>query len=210
MKRIFIFLLSLILILVSCGCLNNEQNNAVLTTKNNTLVINNSNEVNSTHNNITAVEINNKTMNKKDISNNLTNIQKTKKYDFSKKVDINEMFLNLPYNEVEEDNGVVIKKYCNNNLNVTFEVRTKPIDFSYAYLYNDVKEYSQRDAFGYYTYYEFIPKNKQLPVSYCYYRKVGGYYIVMQTYEKSKRVNDLWINWTKHIFSLFEIEDNDS
>ena len=145
-------------------------------------------------------------MNREDINNNLTNIQKTKKYDFSKKVNIDEMFLNLSYKEVREYDRVIIKKYCNDNLNVTFEVSLNPRDFSNAYIFNDVKKYPQRDIYGDYYYYEFIPKNKQLPVSYCYYRKVGDYYIIMQTFEKSKRVSDLWINWTKHIFSLFEDE----
>jgi hypothetical protein len=110
------------------------------------------------------------------------------------------MFLNLPYNEEMNFDGKVIKKYKN----ITFEVSKKPIDISYAYPFNEVKKYPQRDIFGNYTYYEFIPRSANLSISYCYYRKVGNYYIIMQTYEKSRRANDLWINWTKHIFSLFE------
>ncbi|XRO74704.1 hypothetical protein ACO3TA_04750 [Methanocaldococcus sp. 28A] len=204
MKKLIIFFLSLILIVSISGCLNYEKkevNELYISTKNGNMQNYNNKSMENVK--MDNLKDNNKTKitNNESIANNMkNNTKETKKYDFSKNIDIDDMFLNLPYEKTIESEGYVIKKYNN----VTFEVSTKPIDFSYAYLYNYVKKYSQRDAFGYYTYYEFIPKDKRLPVSYCYYRKVGNYYIVMQTYEKSKRANDLWVNWTKHIFSLFE------
>ncbi|AIJ05086.1 hypothetical protein JH146_0235 [Methanocaldococcus bathoardescens] len=208
MRKLIIFFLSLILIASICGCFNNGKKEI------NELNISAKNENIQNHKNISIenprmdnLKDNNKIniTNNESIANNMTNDTKeTKKYDFSKQIDIDEMFLNLPYEKTIEYEGCVIKKYSSNGFTVTFEVSTKPIDFSYAYIYNEVKKYPQRDAFGDYTYYEFIPRNVNLSISYCYYREVGNYYIVMQTYEKSKRANDLWINWTKHIFSLFE------
>ena len=200
MKKAIIIFLSLILAVSICGCFNNEKR-----------------EVDKSNISTDIEKENIKTYNNESVGNleeishklNITNdentttnntIKTTKRYDFSKSVDIDKMFLNLPYNEEMNFDGKVIKKYKN----ITFEVSKKPIDFSYAHTCNDVKAFPQRDIFGDYMYYEFIPQNTNLSISYCYYRKVGNYYIVMQTYEKSRSANDLWINWTKHIFSLFE------
>ena len=195
---IVLFILSLILTISICGCFENEKE-----------------EVNKP--NMTVIEKENiKVQNNKPIENlkeescklNITNDENrtnnitktTKKYDFSKPVDMDKMFLNLPYNEETDFDDKIIKKYKN----ITFVVSRKPIDLSYAYIYNEVKEYPERDIYGTYIYYEFIPKNANLSISYCYYRKVGNYYIIMQTYEKSRKANDLWMNWTKYVFSLFE------
>jgi hypothetical protein len=193
MKKLTIVLLYLILAIFICGCFDNgkkEVNESNISVKD---------EITQNHKNksIETIEIDNlKDNNKTNIKNNT----KTKKYDFSKQIDIDEMFLNLPYDEEKNYDEIVIKKYKN----ITFEVSKNPIDLSYAYLFNEVKKYPQRDIFGNYTYYEFIPKNGNLSASYCYYRKIGKYYILMQTDEKSRKANDLWINWTKHIFGLFE------
>ncbi len=206
MKKISIivlFITSLILIISICGCFEDEKdgvnklnrtpienedikiqnNKSVENLREKSYKLNNLNDENKTEN----------------IANNITK-KSTKKYDFSKHVDMEKMFLNLPYNKEMYLDNKIIKKYKN----ITFVVSRKPEDFSNAYLYNEVKKYPQRDIYGNYYYYEFIPKNANLSISYCYYRKIGDYYIVMQTFEKSKRVSDLWINWTKYIFSLFE------
>ncbi|WP_456473039.1 hypothetical protein [Methanocaldococcus sp.] len=206
MKKIFIFLF-LVLILLCCGCLNNENNTII--TNNSQFAINNSNEVNISHNNnITVIKLkeNNISNMKSNISENITNnFTQIKKYNFSKNIDIDKMFLNLNYTEGWKYDGLIIKKYCNDGLNVTFEVSLTPIDFSNAYIFNNVKKYLQKDIYGYYYYYEFIPKNKDLPVSYCYYRKVGNYYLIMQTNKVNNKVNELWTNWSKYVFSLFEV-----
>ncbi|CAB3289925.1 conserved exported protein of unknown function [Methanocaldococcus lauensis] len=207
MKKIFIFLF-LVLILLCCGCLNNE-NNTTIITNNSQFAINNSNGANISHNNnITVIKLkeNNISNMKSNISENITNnFTQIKKYNFSKNIDIDKMFLNLNYTEEWKYEGLIIKKYCNDGLNVTFEVSLTPIDFSNAYIFNDVKKYLQKDIYGYYYYYEFIPKNKDLPVSYCYYRKVGNYYLIMQTNKVNNKVNELWTNWSKYVFSLFEV-----
>ncbi|ADC68956.1 conserved hypothetical protein [Methanocaldococcus sp. FS406-22] len=199
MKKLAVIFLSLILAISICGCFNNEKREAYKSNISTDVEKENM----KTYNNESVGNLEEKS-HKLNITNdeNTTNntIKTTKRYDFSKSVDIDKMFLNLPYNEEMDFDGKVIKKYKN----ITFAVSKKPIDFSYAYAFNEVKKYPQRDIFGNYTYYEFIPQNTNLSISYCYYRKVGNYYIVMQTYEKSKRATDLWINWTKHIFSLFE------
>ncbi|ACV23982.1 hypothetical protein [Methanocaldococcus fervens] len=190
MRKPIIFFLSLILIASICGCYDNEKDVDEVKNKSmenlNDEIVNNINDTNDI------------------LYNETNNSEEDKKYNFLKEVDIEDMFLNLPYEETKEDNNYIIKKYSKDGFNVTFEVSKEPIDFSYAYLYNDVREYQQRDVYGDYIYYEFIPKTAGLPVSYCYYREINGYYIVMQTFEKSRRANDLWLNWTKHIFSLFE------
>ncbi|MCQ6254519.1 hypothetical protein [Methanocaldococcus sp.] len=207
MKKIFIFLF-LVLILLCCGCLNNE-NNTTIITNNSQFAINNSNGANISHNNnITVIKLkeNNISNMKSNISENITNnFTQIKKYNFSKNIDIDKMFLNLNYTEEWKYDGLIIKKYCNDGLNVTFEVSLTPIDFSNAYIFNNVKKYLQKDIYGYYYYYEFIPKNKDLPVSYCYYRKVGNYYLIMQTNKVNNKVNELWTNWSKYVFSLFEV-----
>ncbi|WP_456374801.1 hypothetical protein [Methanocaldococcus sp.] len=207
MKKIFIFLF-LVLILLCCGCLNNE-NNTTIITNNSQFAINNSNGANISHNNnITVIKLkeNNISNMKSNISENITNnFTQIKKYNFSKNIDIDKMFLNLNYTEGWKYDGLIIKKYCNDGLNVTFEVSLTPIDFSNAYIFNNVKKYLQKDIYGYYYYYEFIPKNKDLPVSYCYYRKVGNYYLIMQTNKVNNKVNELWTNWSKYVFSLFEV-----
>ncbi|WP_456416277.1 hypothetical protein [Methanocaldococcus sp.] len=207
MKKIFIFLF-LVLILLCCGCLNNE-NNTTIITNNSQFAINNSNGANISHNNnITVIKLkeNNISNMKSNISENITNnFTQIKKYNFSKNIDIDKMFLNLNYTEGWKYDGLIIKKYCNDGLNVTFEVSLTPIDFSNAYIFNNVKKYLQKDIYGYYYYYEFIPKNKDLSISYCYYRKVGNYYLIMQTNKVNNEVNELWTNWSKYVFSLFEV-----
>ena len=202
MKKAIIIFLSLILTISICGCFNNEKSESNLNlTKNETQPNNN----NQTIKILSKDNKSNISLSYKNITNNTEN---TTKYDFSREVDIEKMFLNLSYTSTINESNIygdeIIKIYEDGNFRVIFDIRTYPVDFSNAYLYNEVKQYSQRDKFGDYICYEFIPKSANLSASYCYYRKVGKYYILMQTNEKSRRANDLWINWTKHIFSLFE------
>ncbi len=215
MKKIFIFLF-LVLILLCCGCLNNENNTVIIS--NNTMINNsNTNKIHNITDNTTVVKLkeNNKkienNLNRTKINKNITNnFTLTKKYNFSKKIAIDKMFLKLNYTEERKYDRLIIKKYCNDGLNVTFEVSLYPIDFSNAYIFNDVKKYPQRDLYGYYYYYEFTPKTNNLPVSYCYYRKVGNYYLIMQTDEVNNKVNELWTNWSRYVFSLFEVKNNNN
>ena len=203
MKRLVVIVISLILILAVsiCGCFNTEKNeNSLNFTKNETQPNNNSQPIK-----ILSKDNKSYISQSYNITNNTEN---TTKYDFSKQIDIEKMFLNLSYTSTINESNIygdrLIKIYEDGNFRVIFDIRTYPVDFSNAYLYNEVKQYSQRDRFGDYICYEFISKSSNLSTSYCYYRKVGKYYILMQTNEKSRRANDLWINWTKHIFSLFE------
>ena len=202
MKKLVGLILPLFLIISICGCLDDE-GGKLNTVENKPTSTNLENNLNKSINVGIDNNMKKNTTNLtcyKNLTKNTTKNLKTKKYDFSKHVDMEKMFLNLPYNKEMYLDNKIIKKYKN----ITFVVSRKPEDFSNAYLYNEVKKYPQRDIYGNYYYYEFIPKNANLSISYCYYRKIGNYYIVMQTFEKSKRVSDLWINWTKYIFSLFE------
>ncbi len=205
MKKLVGLILPLFLIISICGCLDDEGGklNTVGNKPTSTNLENNLNKsINVGMDNNMKKNITNLTCYKNltNLTKNTTKNLKTKKYHFSKDVDMEKMFLNLDYDKEMKFDDKIIKKYKN----ITFVVSRKPEDFSNAYLYNEVKKYPQRDIYGNYYYYEFIPKNANLSISYCYYRKIGNYYIVMQTFEKSKRVSDLWVNWTKYIFSLFE------
>ncbi|WP_457613474.1 hypothetical protein [Methanocaldococcus sp.] len=185
MKKLTI-ILAVILTVSLCGCEHSSN------TKNIT------SQIEKTNNSLLLTYNKTNTTAPKNHLNN-SNISKIT-YDFSKKVELNSMFLNLSYdNEITLDNKI-IKKYKN----ITFVVSSTPLDMSSAYLYNDVEKFPERDKFGIYTYYKFTPKNSNLSVSYCYYRKIGNYYILIQTNHLNSNVNHLWEDWTKHILSLFE------
>ncbi|MEO2118011.1 MAG: hypothetical protein ABGW92_06400, partial [Methanocaldococcus sp.] len=200
---IVLFILSLILTISICGCFENEKEEVnkpnITVIEKGDIKVQNNKSIESLREKSYKLNNPNDGNKTESMANNITK-KPTKRYDFSKQVDMEEMFLNLPYNKEMYLDNKIIKKYKN----ITFVVSRKPEDFSNAYLYNEVKKYPQRDIYGNYYYYEFIPKNANISISYCYYRKIGNYYIILQTYEKSKRVSDLWVNWTKHIFSLFE------
>ncbi|ADG13204.1 conserved hypothetical protein [Methanocaldococcus infernus ME] len=189
-------LLFLLIFLLILGCLNlskeeikvKEENKSIKNnkTKFNPITINNSTQNNSENN----------------TKEELKNISEEKIIYSTINLDPEELFLELPYSETMTYNNEIIKKYKN----ITFVISKEPIDLSNAYLFNKVEVKEERDKLGNYKIYKFIPLDRNISISYCFYQRVGLYYIILQTYniEEGKEYWDKWRSYILKKVSSFD------
>ncbi|WP_423793166.1 hypothetical protein ACPB8Q_02845 [Methanocaldococcus indicus] len=191
MKKFFICFL--IIFLLICGCIDNNSKDIDKNNKNN---VNNS----SLNESIITKNLNKSILNTTSKTTNITeikrNVKKINLENINLNVSIDRLFLNLNYSNTIIGNNIIVKKYKN----ISFVVSMYPINLRDAYKFNNVKEYPQQDIYGKYYYYEFYSlSNSQ--VSYCYYRKVGNYYIILQGYNK-KELSKFWDDWINYLANL--------
>ncbi len=142
------------------------------------------------------VNINISIKNSSNITNkHANNIQYNLQYKYINNVE--KIFPNLNYSDEIRLKDTIIKKYKNYTLVVT----KKPINLADAYKYNNVKKYIQQDKYGYFIIYEFISIDGK-NVSYTFYRKVGDWYIILQSNQLNKDTYNFWNSWCEYISKI--------
>ena len=141
--------------------------------------------------------------------NNTTNYSNSvENYNYPiKNVPISKLFMDLKYSNVipisDEQGQGIIKTYNNENT-INFDIRTyKPNLDNPEYL--TVSKEILHFKYGTYCKYTYTPKYTNTTESYCYYRKIGNYHIIMGFKKEDKFIRDMWLKWNEHINSvLFE------
>ena len=131
-----------------------------------------------------------------------------KNYGYSaRNVPISELFMNLKYSNVmpiSEKQGQGIIKTYNNDNTINFDIRTYKINLDNPE-YLTVSKEILHFKYGTYCKYTYTPKYTNTTESYCYYRKIGNYHIIMGFKKEDKYIRDMWLKWNEHINSvLFE------
>ena len=196
--------------------INNKDISINITDKvNNSVIKNNINNFNKNKNNnfnnfsnITNTDNNNTTdityNHNNTIDNNSTEVYNT---DYSNKnIPMDNLFMDLNYIKTikisnYEGNGI-IKIYQSDGQNISFDIRDYSLNLYNPYCDVDIsKIYSK---YGDYYLYTFTPKNKNISKSYCYYKKVGKYYIMMAFTNKTGETTKLWDRWNLYIYKLYK------
>ena len=175
---------------------NSTNNDNISNTLNNSNILNNCNSILNNHNSDNNIIYNNISNN--DILNSHNNIRS---------ISLNELFMNLRYSNIiplsNEQGKGIIKKY-NGESTIDFDIRTYKPNLDnpeYVIVYKEILYFKH----GTYYKYTYIPKYTNNTKSYCYYKKIGNYHIIMGFKRENKYTKDMWIKWNEHINNiLFE------
>jgi len=123
-----------------------------------------------------------------------------------KNISLSKFFMDLPYSNTirisEEGKEGIIKTYTEDGRIINFDVRNyKPNLDNPRY----VKVSKEIRSFKYGVYYKYtftVQYNNITSVSYCYYRRVGKYYIIMEFNKEDEFVKDMWLRWNEYIENL--------
>ncbi len=197
------------------GLANNTINKSIITNNiiNNTNLSNTNNIINSSiyntnnYNNTT----NENTNNTYNISENITNnvnytndtTENTSFVENIKPISLEDLFIpKLDYDKTIKisNNGSegVIKIYNTNNNKITFDIKNYKtnLDFpEYLSVKKEKKTFKYGPYIKYYYYFGDINNTK----SYCYYKKVGNYYIILGFVNDTPEVYELWYSWNTYL-----------
>ena len=122
-----------------------------------------------------------------------------------KNITLSELFMNLPYSNVikisEEGEGIV-KTYTNDGYIINFDVRNYKPNLDNPRYAKVLKETRQFQYGTYYKYTYTIQYDNITSVSYCYYRRVGKYHIIMGFNKEDDFTREMWLRWNQHINNL--------
>ena len=115
--------------------------------------------------------------------------------------------MDLKYSNVipisDEQGQGIIKTYSNENT-INFDIRTYKINLDNPE-YLTVSKEILHFKYGTYYKYTYIPKYTNTTESYCYYRKIGNYHIIMGFKREDKYIENMWLRWNEYINKvLFE------
>jgi len=124
-----------------------------------------------------------------------------------KNVSLNKLFIDLSYSNVisisEKGKEGIVKTYKKDGRVINFDVRNYKPELDNPRYVNVSKE-KRPFKYGIYYRYKYTAQyeNNTL-VSYCYYRKVGNYHIIMGFFDKEDEfVRDMWLRWNEYIESI--------
>ncbi len=212
-KDILILILSIIVLLLGgyvvfdkFHTVDNNQNNNLGNLNYTNTPINNY----SINNNISYTNHNkNNELNISDNKNEFTNDSDDITYiDYSKNIPLDDLFMDLPYsNVIDISEGYKkgkIKTYIKNGITINFDVRNyKPNLDNPEYV--KVSKTKIHNKYGDYYKYTYTSEYKNSTLlSYCYYKKIGNYHIIMEFSKVNKDIDEIWLKWNKHIYNLYK------
>ncbi len=185
---------------------NINQSNNINWTNSNVSINNHSiiNNINHTNNNNENNNLN-MTINENESANNSNDVYYV---DYSKDIPLDDLFMDLPYsNVIDISEGYkqgLIKTYIKNGNVINFDVRNyKPNLDNPEYI--NVSKTEIHFKYGTYYKYTYVSEYKNsTPISYCYCRNLGKYYITMGFNETNDYTYEMWLKWNEYIYNLFK------
>jgi len=161
-------------------------------------------------------DLNSSILNSGIVSNNSHNITEdlnsstlhhTRKNDSTvKNISLSKLFMGLSYSNVikisEEGKGGIVKTYTEDGRVINFDVRNYKPDLDNPRYVKVSKEIRSFKYGVYYKYTYTVQYNNVTSVSYCYYREVGKYHIIMGFKREDEVVKDMWLRWNEYIENL--------
>lgn len=160
--------------------------------------------------NTTKINISNNTsysFNNSVIKNTTTLRYKSQKNNkLVKNIPLEKLFMDLPYSNVIEisENGKegIIKTYKKDGIVINFDVRNYKPNLDNPRYVNVSKEKKFFQYGIYYKYTYIVQYNNITSISYCYYRNIGKYHIIMGFNREDESVRDMWLRWNEYIENL--------